>query len=57
MRGYEILTPQFIVLAFGIVCMAIVFVIPLQASRPIMALVFIATLLAIIASMAIEFLL
>jgi hypothetical protein len=56
MQGYELLTPQFIVLAFGTVCMAIVFCcIRSQQSRLIMALTAVATVLAIIASMVVEF--
>jgi hypothetical protein len=56
MRDYELLTPQFIVLAFGTVCMAIIFCcIRSQHSRLNMALIFVATVLAIAASMVVEF--
>jgi hypothetical protein len=56
MQGYELLTPQFIVLAFGTVSMVLIFCcVRSQQSRLIMALVFVATVLAIIASMVVEF--
>jgi hypothetical protein len=56
MRDYELLMPQFIVLAFGTVCMALVFCcVRSQHSRLIMVLIFVATVLAIAASMVVEF--
>jgi hypothetical protein len=56
MRGYDILTPQLIVLALGILCMVIVFgCVPLPLSRLIMFLILLATVLAIVVSMAMEF--
>jgi hypothetical protein len=57
MIGYEALTPQIIVLGFGVVCMGIVFcgVAP-QVSRFIMGIVFVATVLAVIVSLTVELL-